>query len=186
MYSSNVEVTDYKKWLGGLIMLSFGIISFMRWRTSGELFFLLLFFRDFIAAVFLIKREDAIKIGNKKMATVAYISSALPLIYFSAPYGFETNSVKLAADLLAILGFLIVTWATIDLGTKMGISPAKRGTRCTKGLYRFLGHPMYIGYIVAHLGWVFINKWNILIYLTSIILFYLRAKFENKILTKSK
>lgn len=181
-----VKATDYKKWIGGLIMLSFSVIGFLRWRSSGELFFMLLFFRDFIAAVFLLKREDAIKTGDKKMAAIAYISSALPLIYFSAPYGLETNSVKFTADLLAIAGFLLVTWATIDLGTKIGVSPAKRGTRCTKGLYKFLGHPMYIGYIVAHLGWVFINKWNIAIYLTSIILFFLRAKFENTVLTKSK
>ena len=100
------------------------------------------------------------------MAAIAYISSALPLFYLSSPYGLETKMVKLFSDLFAIAGFLIVTWATIDLGTKIGVSPAKRGTRCTKGLYKFLGHPMYIGYIVAHLGWVFINKWNIAIYLT--------------------
>ncbi|MBK24514.1 MAG: hypothetical protein CME70_11020 [Halobacteriovorax sp.] len=179
-----VKATDYKKWIGGLIMLSFSLIGFLRWQASGELFFLLLFFRDFIAAVFLIRREAAIKTGNKTMASVAYISSALPLIYFSAPYGLETNSIKLVADLFAIAGFLIVTWATIDLGTKLGVSPAKRGTRCTDGIYKFINHPMYVGYGVAQIAMIFINKWNIIIYSLSIILMIIRAKKEAKLINE--
>jgi protein-S-isoprenylcysteine O-methyltransferase Ste14 len=77
---------------------------------------------------------------------------------------------------------LIVTWATIDLGTKLGVSPAKRGIKCTKGLYGIVKHPMYLGYVVAHFGWLFIDFRNIFIYIASLILFYLRAKAENKII----
>ena len=176
------KATDYKKWIGSLIMLSFSLIGFLRWQASGELFFILLSFRDLIAAIFLIRREEASKSGSKSMAFIAYISSALPLIYLSAPYGLETMSDKLAADLFAIVGFLIVTWATIDLGTKLGVSPAKRGTKCTKGLYRFTSHPMYLGYVIAHFGWLFIDFRNIFIYIASLSLFYIRAKAENKII----
>jgi len=176
------RATDYKKWIGGLIMLSFSLIGFLRWKSSGELFFLLLFFRDLIAAIFLFKREDACKTGNKSMAVIAYISSALPLFYLSAPYGVETNSVRLVSNLLTIAGFLIVTWATIDLGTKIGVSPARRGSRCTKGLYKLISHPMYIGYIIAQFGWIFVNQWNIIIYILSVSLFLIRIKSENKIL----
>ena len=182
MLAANLKATDYKKWIGGFIMLSFGVISFLRWRTSGELFFLLLFFRDSIAAFFLVRREKAQANGSNMVAAIAYLSSGLPLLYFSAPYGIETKLVKLSADLLAIVGFLIVSWATIDLGTKLGVSPAKRGEKVTKGLYRFVSHPMYLGYAIAQLGWIFINQWNILIYSLSIILFLIRAKSEIKIL----
>jgi protein-S-isoprenylcysteine O-methyltransferase Ste14 len=174
--------TDYKKWLGSLIMLSFGIFAFLRWKTSGELFFMLLFFRDTIAAFFLSRRERAEANGSKGIAIVAYLSSGLPLIYLSAPFGLETRLISLSADLFAIIGFLIVTWATIDLGTKLGVSPAKRGNKCTKGLYGFLGHPMYLGYVIAQLGWVFINQWNLIIFVASIALFVVRARAENLIL----
>lgn len=174
--------TDYKKYLGSLIMLGFAIISITRWTQSGELFFLVLSFRDLIASYFLARRENTEIKSNKTMAMIAYLSSGLPLLYFSAPFGLEIRAYRLVADLLTIIGFLIVTWATIDLGTKLGVSPAKRGEKQTKGIYHLFNHPMYIGYAIAQLGWILINKWNISIYLLSILLFILRAKKENQIL----
>ncbi len=173
--------TDYKKYFGSLIMLGFAIISITRWTQSGELFFLVLSFRDLIASYFLARRENAEIKSNKTMAMIAYLSSGLPLLYFSAPFGLEIRAYRLVADLLTITGFLIVTWATIDLGTKLGISPAKRGEKQTRGIYAILNHPMYVGYAIAQFGWVFINKWNIVIYGCSLLLFYLRSKQENKL-----
>ncbi|MFT6631889.1 MAG: protein-S-isoprenylcysteine O-methyltransferase Ste14 [Bacteriovoracaceae bacterium] len=176
------RATDYKKWISGFIMLSFSLIGFLRWNSSGELFFLLLTFRDLIAGIFLLRRERAIKTSTNFIAIIAYVSSFLPLIYLSAPYGIESNLIKLVADLLAITGFLVVTWATIDLGTKIGISPAKRGDPCRKGLYRYISHPMYLGYGVAQIGFIFLNKWNLIIFFTSVLLFYIRSLYENKVL----
>ena len=174
--------TDYKKYLGSLIMLGFAIISITRWTQSGELFFLVLSFRDLIASYFLARRESAEIKSNKTMAMIAYLSSGLPLLYFSAPFGLEIRAYRLVADLLTIIGFLIVTWATIDLGTKLGVSPAKRGKKQTKGIYGIINHPMYVGYAIAQLGWVFINNINFSLYILSLALFFIRAKSENKII----
>lgn len=179
-----IEATkiDYKKYVGCLIMLSFAVLSMFRWNRSGELFFLLLSFRDLVASYFLATREKAeVKSGNT-MAILAYVSSGLPLLYFSAPFGIELRSHRLIFDLLTIFGFLIVTLATIDLGTKLGVSPAKRGLRVTKGIYRFVRHPMYLGYAIAQFGWLLVNDWNFIIYGTAMALFLLRARTENKIL----
>ena len=179
-----IEATkiDYKKYIGSLIMLSFAVLSMLRWNRSGELFFLLLSFRDLVASYFLATREKAeVKSGNT-MAILAYVSSGLPLLYFSAPFGIELRSHRLIFDLLTIVGFLIVTWATIDLGTKLGVSPAKRGEKVVKGIYRFVSHPMYLGYAIAQIGWILINKTNFFIYTVSIFLMIIRAKNENKLL----
>lgn len=175
---------DYRKYLGSFIMFSFASIALTRWSQSKELFFLLLAFRDLIASYFLVKRENAQIEGNKVMAIVAYLSSGLPLLYLSAPLGMETRLNSLIADLFTIIGFLIVTWATIDLGTKLGISHAKRGEKVTKGLYRFVGHPMYLGYAIAQVGWLLLNTANIYFYLLSMSLFMIRIKFENEVLTR--
>lgn len=173
---------DYKKYFGSLIMLGFAIISITRWTQSGELFFLVLSFRDLIASYFLARRENAEIKSNKIMAMIAYLSSGLPLLYFSAPFGLEIRAYRLIADLLTIVGFLIVTWATIDLGTKLGVSPAKRGEKQTKGIYAIVNHPMYLGYVIAQFGWVLINKWNIFLYALSLVLMLIRAKKENEII----
>ena len=182
MNSTHNSLTDYKKYIGSIIMLTFGVISYFRWSTSGELFFLLLALRDVIASFFLARREKSQANGKIIISIIAYISSGLPLFYLSAPYGVQTKMLSLTADLFSIVGFLIVTMATIDLGTKLGVSPAKRGNKCVKGLYRFLKHPMYLGYTIAQIGWVLLNNANIMIYVASLALFYLRAKAENKIL----
>lgn len=175
---------DYRKYLGSFIMLSFAGIALTRWNQSKELFFLLLAFRDLIASFFLAKRENAQIEGSKIMAIVAYLSSGLPLLYLSAPLGMETRLNSLIADLFTIVGFLIVTWATIDLGTKLGVSPAKRGEKVTKGLYGFVSHPMYLGYAVAQVGWLLLNTANIYFYLLSMSLFLIRIKAENIVLEK--
>lgn len=178
-----IEATkiDYKKYIGSLIMLSFAVLSILRWNRSGELFFLLLSFRDLVASYFLATRDKAeVKSGNT-MAILAYVSSGLPLLYFSAPFGIELRSHRLIFDLLTIVGFLIVTWATIDLGTKLGVSPAKRGKKVVKGIYRFVSHPMYLGYGIAQIGWVLINHLNIYIFVISMCLFITRAKSESKL-----
>ncbi|WP_127718229.1 isoprenylcysteine carboxylmethyltransferase family protein [Halobacteriovorax sp. HLS] len=185
MQTTEAIKPDYKKYIGSLIMFGFASISITRWTQSGELFFLVLSFRDLIASYFLAKRESAEIKSTKMMSMIAYISSGLPLIYLSAPYGLELRIYRLGADLLTIIGFLIVTWATIDLGTKLGVSPAKRGEKQTQGMYRFFNHPMYLGYGIAQLGWLLVNKFNINIYLISILLFILRAKDENRILDQS-
>jgi len=182
-----IEATkiDYKKYIGSLIMLSFAVLSILRWNRSGELFFLLLSFRDLVASYFLATRDKAeVKSGNT-MAILAYVSSGLPLLYFSAPFGIELRSHRLIFDLLTIVGFLIVTWATIDLGRKLGVSPAKRGEKVVKGIYRFVSHPMYLGYAVAQSGWLLVNNWNFSLYVVAVSLFLVRARQENKILNHS-
>ena len=183
MIQSGAIKTDYRRYAGSLIMFSFAAIALVRWNSTGELFFLVLSFRDLIASYFLAKRDKAQIEGTKMMAILAYISSGLPLFYFSAPFGMEVKLHGLIADLLTIIGFLIVTWATIDLGTKLGVSAAKRGDKCTKGLYMRVGHPMYWGYAIAQIGWIVINSWNGAIYIVSITLFILRASYENKVLS---
>lgn len=175
--------TDYKKYIGSLIMFSFASISITRWAQSGELFFLVLSFRDLIASYFLAKRQDAEVKSTRTMAIIAYISSGLPLLYYSAQFGLEIRLYRLIADLLTIVGFLVVTWATIDLGTKLGVSPAKRGAKQTKGIYRFISHPMYLGYVIAQSGWILINSWNTIIFIISILLFIIRANEEKRILS---
>jgi protein-S-isoprenylcysteine O-methyltransferase Ste14 len=127
-------------------------------------------------------RKESTISGTRGQSFIAYLSSAIPLIYISDEYG-NLPEIRLAFHLLTILGFLIVIWATIDLGNRLGVSAAKRGDRCTTGIYRYFKHPMYIGYVIAQIGWVLVNKWNILIYIISLALMFYRSKAEEKILS---
>jgi protein-S-isoprenylcysteine O-methyltransferase Ste14 len=87
----------------------------------------------------------------------------------------------LASGLISIIGFSISTLALIELGNSFGVSPANRGM-ISSGVYRFTNHPMYLGYAISEFGCVLLNPLNVIIYILSMSLYYLRAQSESKIL----
>lgn len=171
--------TDFGKYLGSIMMFGFGLLALYRWQQTHLIFFLLLVLRDFVAAYFFLKREDALQKSGRWVSVMAYVSSAIPLMYFG-PSG-ASKEILLVSDILAIVGFLIVALATIELGTSIGISPAKR-TLVKTGIYKWISHPMYVGYLIAELGFLLINDKNISLFLISVLLYFFRGAHERKIL----
>lgn len=164
------------------MMFGFGLLALYRWQQTHLVFFLLLVLRDFVAAYFFFKREEAQQNSSRLISVIAYVSSAMPLIYFG-PNG-ASKEILLASDILAIVGFLFVALATIELGTSIGISPAKR-TLVKTGIYKWISHPMYVGYALSELGMSLININNIIIFALSVFLYSLRGKLESKILSNN-
>ena len=61
------------------------------------------------------------------------------------------------------IGLIIVVLGKLSLGRSFGLTPANRGVVST-GLYRkFVRHPIYLGYLITHLGFVIANPadWNL-------------------------
>ena len=60
------------------------------------------------------------------------------------------------------VGLMFVLVGKISLGRSFGLAPANRGVVST-GIYRFLRHPIYLGYLITHLGFVIANLsvWNV-------------------------
>lgn len=171
---------DYGKYLGSLMMAIFGAMAFYRWHQTGLLFFLLLVIRDFVASFFFLKRKPSSTRSSFKITVLAYVSAFMPLLYFSSDNE-ASKAILMTSDLLSILGFLIVALATIELGTSIGISPAKRDFVQT-GIYRYIKHPMYLGYVVSEIGLVILNPLNAALFAFSLSLYIFRAKSENKVL----
>ncbi len=160
-------------------MVGFGVVAFYRWQQTQLIFFLLLVLRDFAAGYFFLKRKPAQSKGSKFLTVLAYLSSAMPLLYLDSTVSLK--ALFLASDLLAIVGFLIVVLATVELGTSIGISPANRGL-VRSGIYRYIKHPMYLGYVISEVGLVLLNPLNMVPLLISFGLYFLRAKHEEKAL----
>jgi len=100
----------------------------------------MLLLRDFAAGYFFLKRNAATEKATLVSSIMAYVSAAIPLFYFGA-IG-TSKTLVLGADLLSIIGFLMVAFATLELGTSIGIAPANRGL-VRSGIYRYIKHPMY-------------------------------------------
>lgn len=171
---------DSSGWIGSGIMFSFALIAAYRWHTSGLIFFVLLVVRDLVASWFLITRKSSKeKNSSRLIEALAYISSSCPFIYFNS--GHSLPKAELVSSVLAIIGFAISTLALLDLGGSFGVSPANRGVVRT-GLYRYIRHPMYSGYVISELGFFFLNPLNIFVWIFSTGLYVARAKQENRIL----
>lgn len=164
------------------MMIGFGVLALYRWHQTQLIFFLLLVLRDFAAGFFFYKRNPAQTKSSTLPSVLAYVSSAMPLLYLGPTIA--NKSLFLASDLLAILGFLIVVLATIELGTSIGISPANRGLVRT-GIYRLIKHPMYVGYVISEIGMVLLNPLNVLILFISSSQYLVRTRLENKVLSEA-
>jgi len=170
---------DFGKYFGSAMMIGFGVVALYRWHQTQLLFFLLLVLRDFAAGYFFLKRNTATAKAALLPSIMAYVSSAIPLLYFG-PIG-ASKAFVLGADLLSIIGFLMVAFATLELGTSIGVAPANRGL-VRSGIYRRIKHPMYMGYVISELGLVLLNPLSVALFVISVLLYTLRAKSENKIL----
>lgn len=169
--------SDRSGWIGSFIMLIFALIAAYRWHTTGIIFFALLILRDLAASWFLITRKiNQNQARTRSIEILAYISSAVPFIYLSPTIW--SHKAELISAILAIIGFSISTLALLDLGQSFGVSPANRGIVRT-GLYRYLKHPMYLGYVISEFGFIFLNPLNIFVWAVSAFLYFIRTKFEN-------
>lgn len=175
-------IKDAGKYFGSIMMFGFGLLALYRWQQTHLIFFLLLVLRDFVAGYFFLKREPAQLKSGRLISITAYLSSAMPLLYFGSDHA--TKEMLLASDILAIVGFLFVALATIELSTSIGVSPAKRSL-VKSGIYKWVSHPMYVGYILSEFGMSLINANNIIIFVFSISLYFLRGKTEARILSES-
>lgn len=175
---------DPTGWIGSVVMFSFAVFSFYRWQKSGLIFFLLLILRELSASYFLLTRNPSEKNNSNKWASMlAYVSSAWPFFYLSSTT--DSPTAHLIDALLAIIGFLLSTWALFDLGKSFGVAPANRGIIRT-GVYSYFEHPMYLGYVISESGFVVLNPWNGILWVLSVLLYFLRSRIENKVLAICK
>src|SRR5436190_18926474 len=82
-------------------------------------------------------------------------------------------------------GACVVIAAKMTLGRSFGIAPANRGI-VASGPYLFIRHPIYAGYLVAHVGFLVAHPtlWNIAILTLSDICLVIRTSLEERVLSK--
>ena len=86
---------------------------------------------------------------------------------------------------MMLAGFLIQVHAKISLGRSFGCVAANRGLKFC-GPYRFIRHPMYFGYLLAHLGFLLVNLsvWNLCSYALCYLVQIPRLLCEERLLSE--
>ena len=130
-------------------------------------------------ALLLLQRKGAWATGFFPVA-IAFIGTSVGLLV--VPVGTQLVPDVVSA-VLVMTGGAIALAAKLFLGRSFGVVPANRGVK-EAGVYRFVRHPMYAGYMLNHLGFllVFFSWQNIAIYAVAWTAFWLRAVEEEKFL----
>lgn len=91
-----------------------------------------------------------------------------------------------AALIVGVIGAAISTWGVLSLGRSFGIFVAVREIKM-KGPYRYVRHPIYLGYVCIFCGLLIVNGSVAFFLLVPIhfLLFFYRARLEEARLAES-
>jgi protein-S-isoprenylcysteine O-methyltransferase Ste14 len=89
------------------------------------------------------------------------------------------------AATFAGIGLLIVIGGKLSLGYSFGLLPANRGVM-DRGLYRFIRHPIYLGYLMTHAPFLAAHPstWNLVVLLAGDFALIARAFYEEQTLLR--
>ena len=84
---------------------------------------------------------------------------------------------------LMLAGLIMHVGAKLSLNVSFGLVAANRGVK-RRGFYRLVRHPMYAGYILAHIGFLLVRPtwWNAGLYSLQAALLLLRIAAEERVL----
>lgn len=125
-----------------------------------------------------------------KDANTSPVAIFVVLSHIISPLFFGINEIPsrhvlMVAYLFMSAGFLISVFSLLDLGRSFDVFPVHRKI-VTKGMYQYIRHPIYLGYIITAIGALVsgFSSYNLLIFSLLIVLTIARISLEEKELLK--
>ena len=115
----------------------------------------------------------------------ALIGTAAPLLTDSSVEMFPSSHVQYSILALFVIGLCTQISAKIILWRSFGIVAANHGVK-VHGPYRFVRHPMYVGYEITHVGVLlaFPSFYNFLLYSGALAIQIARLMREERVLNQ--
>jgi len=146
---------------------------------------LLLVMSEAIPLFFLLVRRFSTNVSRDPFDwSVAIVGTALPLLILPNPTGAPLLP-GVVCDMIIMLGLCVQIAAKVSLGRAFGIVAANRGVEST-GPYRFVRHPMYLGYTMTHVGFLMLmpSVLNAILYGLAFFLQVIRLLREENVLIR--
>jgi hypothetical protein len=171
-------------------MLVGTLFLILAWRLGGDfsrthrVTDLLLLVGEGLVVVLTVLRRHASDVDRRMLVRAATaISMASPFLVRPGPVGGlipEPVSVVVGG-----VGLLIVVAGKVSLGYSFGLLPAHRGL-VDGGVYRFVRHPIYLGYILTHLAFLLSHPtpWNLCVLGGGDLALIARTFYEEQILAR--
>lgn len=143
---------------------------------------LLLASEGLVVALTVVRRSAGIvdRTWSARLLTM-FATFGPPLVRpYSVAFAPESVTITISA-----IGLGIVVLGKLSLGRSFGLIPANRGIVCS-GMYRLVRHPIYLGYLLTHIGFVAANPadWNLAILAAADLALMMRAIREERTLAQ--
>jgi protein-S-isoprenylcysteine O-methyltransferase Ste14 len=146
--------------------------------ATGHATGILLLVSEALVVVLTIVRRRAASVDRtlKARLLTSVATFGPPLVHPDSFSGVVSDSFTVA---VSGMGLIVVVIGKLSLGRSFGLVPANRGVVST-GVYRFVRHPIYLGYMITHVGFLLANPgiWNVVVLATADIALMLRARCE--------
>ena len=150
--------------------------------ATGHVTGMLLLTSEALVVVLTLVRRTAGTVDRSWKARILTLFSTFgpPLVQPASGEGLAPEAVTIV---ISGIGLIIVVFGKLSLGRSFGLTPANRGVVST-GLYQFVRHPIYLGYLTTHVGFVIANPgvWNLPVLLAADVALLFRAKCEERTL----
>jgi len=168
-----------------VVLFSFMAVQFGRdFLETGRLTNLMLLTSEMLVVALTVLRRAAATVDRSVRARMLTTLSLLgpPLVKPAQVLPWLPASVTVAAS---ILGLAVVIAGKLTLGRSFGLMPANRGI-VSSGVYRLVRHPIYLGYLITHVAFLFANPtpWNLAILIGGDTALLMRAVCEEQTLAR--
>jgi protein-S-isoprenylcysteine O-methyltransferase Ste14 len=136
----------------GSLMLVFACSIWLDFSSTGRLTGTLMLVSELMVVALTIVRRRPLDVDRSWDARLVTLMSVLgpPLLRPVVTGGLVPDMATVA---LSSAGLGLIIAGKWSLGRSFGLMPANRGI-VSSGLYRFLRHPIYAGYLVCHAGFL--------------------------------
>jgi protein-S-isoprenylcysteine O-methyltransferase Ste14 len=154
--------------------------------ATGRVTGLLLLVSEALVVVLTVVRRSAATVDRSTRARLLTMLSMFgpPLLQPAEVAALLPQSLTVAAS---AVGLAIVIAGKLTLGRSFGLMPANRGV-VSSGVYRFVRHPIYLGYLITHVAFLLAtpSAWNIAALFAADTALLARAVCEEKTLSRDE
>lgn len=142
-------------------------------------------FDQTVILVFMLFRRRAHLVTERPLDFVmATAGTVLPMV--AVPSSGQSVLPAVVCSAVMTVGLLIHLSAKLSLRRSFGVIPADRGIK-SGGIYRFVRHPMYLGYMTVEAGLLLSGPvlWNAIVFGAHWLLFLYRIIAEERVLRQN-
>jgi protein-S-isoprenylcysteine O-methyltransferase Ste14 len=166
-----------------ILVLFFGLLQRIGATLVQHPFNVLLLVSDGVVVVMMVLRRRTEAVSQLPIDwLLAMAATAAPLMARGGGHPLVSGPVGYG---LMAAGLFLSLYAKASLWRSFGLVAANRGVKST-GPYRFVRHPMYLGYTITQVGFVLLNPvWtNFALYGSALLLQILRLRAEEALLSQ--